>query len=204
MSVIPVAHFLMDFGIKSLPAEVADDTPVQAQVPGEAYWSERIEEAHARGVEEGRKAAEADALVRLEEQNTAMQQNIEAAREAWVQEAGPRLAALLNGAIAEMENRIAEAVSHVLRPFLAQAVREEAIGRLRATLQDLVGNNPGLSLEISGPEDLIDAIRASLSPAVGAVSFVVGDATDVQVKAGSSLIETRIAAWMKNFEGQVT
>lgn len=203
MSGVPVAHFLVDFGAKPLSLDVTDEAPPEVAGFGEAHWAERIEEAYAKGIEEGRRTAEADAAAQLAEQHAAAEQSIAAAREAWTKETGSRMAALIGDAVVEMENRLAEAVELVLRPFLAQAVRAQAIEQLRAVIQDLVGNNPGLSLEVSGPEDLLQAVREYLPPSVAAVSFVANDAVDVQIKAGASLLETRIAAWMKTCEGQV-
>lgn len=201
---VPVAQFLVDFGNKPPPADVTEEVQAEAPGLGDAYWAERVEEAYARGLEEGRTAAEVDAVARLQEQIAAAEEGVAAAREAWTQEAGPHFAAAIGEAVAEMENRLAEAVERVLRPFLARAVRDQAIGQLRAIVQDLVGNNPGLTMEISGPEDLLEAVGACLSPNVATVSFVANNATDVQIKAGSSLIETRIAAWLKDCEGKAT
>jgi hypothetical protein len=204
VSGVPVAQFLVDFGNKPPPDDVTEEVQAEAPGLGDAYWAERVDEAYARGLEEGKTAAEADAAARLEEHNAAAEVGLVAAREAWTQEAGPRFAAAIGEAVADMENRLAEAVERVLRPFLAQAVRDQAIRQLRAIVQDLVGNNPGLTMEISGPEDLLEAVGASLSPNVATVSFIANTATDIQIKAGSSLIETRIAAWLKDCEGQAT
>lgn len=203
MSGVPVARFLIDFGAKPPPVDVTEAALPELSGFSDAHWAERMEEAYARGIEEGRRTAESDTAVQLAEQQAASEQSIAAAREAWAQEAGSRMAALIGDAVVEMENRLAEAVEHVLRPFLAQAVRDQAISQLRTVLQDLVGNNPGLTLEISGPEDLLDAVRQCLPPSLTTVSFVANDATDVRIKAGSSLLETRIAAWLKTCEGQV-
>ncbi|MEI9899723.1 MAG: hypothetical protein WDN31_05765 [Hyphomicrobium sp.] len=203
MSVIPVARFLTDFGIKDTAGEIADVLPPAVPALADSIWEERIDEAYARGMEEGRGAAEAEATARLDEQKAASEHSVAAARQTWVEETGPHIAAQITTALASMQDRIAEAVERVLRPFLAQAAREEAVRQLRATLQELIGTNPGLTLEISGPEDLLDALRASLAASAAAVSYVVNETTDVQIKAGASLIETRIAAWLKNCEGQV-
>jgi hypothetical protein len=87
---------------------------------------------------------------------------------------------------------------------LAQAVRDQAIGQLRAIVNDLTATNPGITLEISGPEDLLSAMRTNLSSSVANASYVVNEASDVQVKAGASVIETRISAWLQSSEAQVT
>jgi hypothetical protein len=202
--VVPAAPFLVDFASTDLTSEVAEEIPQQASAAaGEVDWAERVEEAYARGIEEGKRAAEAETVVLLEEQKAASDQSLAAAREAWCNEQGPRLAEQIGTAIRDMEERIAESAERVLRPFLAQAVRDEAIGQLRAIVNELTTTNPGITLEISGPEDLLGAMRTSLSASIANASYVVNEACDVQVKAGASVIETRISAWLNSSEAQV-
>ena len=205
MSVVPAAPFLVDFGSPELVSEIAEEIPHEASAAGaEIDWAERVEEAYARGLEEGKRSAEAETVILLEEQKAALDQSLAAAREAWCTEQGPRLAEQIGIAVRGLEDRIAGSVERVLRPFLAQAVRDQAIGQLRALVNDLTATNPGITLEISGPEDLLGAMRTNLSSSVANASYVVNEACDVQVKAGASVIETRISAWLKSSEAQVT
>ena len=203
MSGVPVANFLVDFGSKDLPLELAPDT-LSPGLPiiEEVNWSGRIEDAHARGFEEGRQSAEADAEARFAEQKAAAEQDIAAARTAWCAEIGPQLTDQFGNAVREMEDRICDAIERLLRPFLVGAVRARAVNELRATIEEFVGKNPGIALEISGPEDLLEAMRASLPPSLTDVSFAANGASEIQVKAGAALIETRISDWLKSIEGQ--
>lgn len=200
---MPIANFLVDFGNKDLSLELGPPTlsPVLPIIE-EVNWDERLEEAHARGYEEGRQAADADAEVRIAEQKAAVEQDIAAARAAWCAEAGPQLADQFSNAVREMEDRITNAIERVLRPFLVSAVRARAVDELRATLEEFVGKNPGIALEISGPEDLLEAVRDSLPVSLKDVSYAANDADEIQVKAGTALIETRISNWLESIEGQ--
>lgn len=204
MSVVPAAPYLVDFSAKDIASEVGEESlRPSSTVGGDSDWAERVEEAHARGIEEGRKAAEAETIARLEEQKAALEQGLATARMSWCEEQGPRIAEQIGMAVRDLEDRIAESVERVLRPFLAEAARDEAIRQLRAIVEELIATNPGITLEISAPEDLLSTVRASLSASVVTVSYVVNEACDVQLKAGASIIETRIAAWLKYSEGQV-
>jgi hypothetical protein len=202
--VVPAAPFLVDFASPVLAPELAEDVPQQASSPGgEIDWAERVEEAYARGIEEGKRSAEAEAVVLLEEQKAVLDQSLAAAREGWCNEEGPKIAEQIGTALRDMEHRIAESAERVLRPFLAQAVRDQAIGQLRTIVHELVATNSGIALEISGPEDILNAIRTALSASLASATYVVDEASDVQVKAGTSVIETRISAWLKSSEAQV-
>lgn len=202
MSVVPIGSFLVDFGSEAVaaisdeplhaPAIAADDEDTQAQ---------QIEAAYERGREEARAAAQAELEARLEEQRATLEQSLAASREAWCNEEAGRVAEQLKAALGELEDRIAQSVEHVLRPFLIQAVRDKAMAELRTTVRELVAASPGITLEISGPEDLLEAVRSSLSPSVATVSYVTNEACELAVKAGASVIETRISAWLDQIEG---
>lgn len=204
MSVSPAAPYLVDFSAKEIASEVGEETPrPSSTIGGDSDWAERVEEAYARGIEEGKKAAEAETIAQLEEQKAALELSLAAARKSWCEEQGPRIAEQIGMAVGELKDRIAESAERVLRPFLAQAARDEALRQLGAIIEELIAANPGITLEISGPEDLLGTVRASLSPSVVTASYVVNEACDVQLKAGASIIETRLAAWLKSSEGQV-
>jgi hypothetical protein len=182
-------------------AEAPDQSP---RIAAEQAWAEQVEEAYARGQDEGRKAAETEALALLEEQKAALEQALTAARSTWCEAEGPKLAEQLLTAIGDMHNSLAGSVERVLTPFVGEAVREEAVRQLRAAVDDLIATSHGISMEVSGPEDLLDAVRASLSGAGVAVSYIVNEASDVQIKAGGSIVETRIAEWLRCIGGQVS
>lgn len=205
MSAVPASLFLTDFGSDEPAAAIADETLREAAAAAEERSAELLEqgleEAYARGLEEGNALAQAQAEARLEEQKVAFAAELAAAREAWVREEGQRIGELVKTSIDAMEERIALATERILKPFVAQAVREAAIVELRAMLKDLAASNPGAALEISGPEDLLEEVRGALSTSVAVVSYIASEAIDVQVKAGASVIETRIAEWLRQLEG---
>jgi len=206
----------MDFSRSERGEELLDDTmaggeaadivgfatePVGFAIEPVAFAPDPVDEAYVRGVEDGKAALEAEMVARFEEQKAASEQALAVSREAWCLEEGARIAEQFKTAIGDMEERIADSTERVLRPFLGQAIRVQAIAELRATLQELLGKTPGLTLEISGPEDLLAALRASLPASIATVSYVANEACDVQVKAGASILETRIAAWLDQVEG---
>ena len=204
MSLVPASNFLVDFGIAPTISKVAEEAPEQpSKMAVEQVWAERVEEAYVRGQDDGRKAAGAEAAALLEEQKAASELALLAARQSWCEGEGQKLAEQLTAAIGEMHDCISGSVERVLTPFVSQSVRQEAIRQLRATIDELIATNRGISLEVSGPEDLVDAMRASLSNAGVAVSYIVNEASDVQIKAGGSIIETRIAEWLRSTGGQV-
>lgn len=202
MSAVPAAQFLVDFGGNEPAAVVAgEDLSEVVPVAVDSSQNGEVEEAYTRGLEEGKTAAEEQLQAELDEQKAAFEQSVASLRDSWCHEQGAQLAEKMDMAVRDMEERITESVGHILGPFLVASVRKQAIVALRATLQELLATNPEVALEISGPEDLLESVRTSLSASVATVSFVASDACDVQVKAGASIVETRMAAWLKQIEG---
>jgi hypothetical protein len=202
LSAVPAAPFLVDFGGNESAAVVAGEAPCEAASDTEdVSQNGQIEEAYSRGLEEGKAVAAAQLQAQLDEQKAAFEQSVATLRDTWCREQGERLAEQIDVAVRDMEERLTDSTGRILGPFLVSAVREQAIAELRATLQELLAANPEGALEISGPEDLLEAVRASLSASVATVSFVANEACDVQVKAGASIVETRMAAWLKHIGG---
>ena len=197
MSVVPVAHFLVDFGTAPLVEAAVEEPAPAAETPAEPDWEERIADAYARGIEEGKRLAEAEAAAELEAEKADWERTAVAAREAWCAETGTGISAQIAAAFGELEDNIATAAERVLQPLVSQAARTEAVQQLRTIIADLAATNPGIGLQISGPEDLLAIVRESLPAAIAEPVYIVTDKTDIQIKAGASLLETRIASWIK-------
>jgi len=202
LNAVPAALFLMDFGGIQPGEELLDDALAgeEAAVVA-AFTTDPVDEAYVRGVEDGKAAVEAEIVARLEEQKATFEQDLAASRESWCIEEGARIAEQLQTAIGDMEGRIADSTERVLRPFLDEAIRVQAMVEFRSILHELVTKAPGVALEISGPEDLLAAVRESLAGSGATASYFANEACDVQVKAGASILETRIAAWLGQIEG---
>jgi hypothetical protein len=164
LSAVPAALFLVDFGGNEPAAVVAGDAPCEeVSAPEVSPQYGQIEEAYSRGLEEGKAAAQAEMQAQLDEQKAAFEQGVAAMRDSWCHEQGARLAEQIDVAVRDMEERITNSAGRILGPFLVSAVREQAVGELRATLQELLAANPEVALEISGPEDLLEVVRTRLA-----------------------------------------
>jgi hypothetical protein len=177
---------------------IADPSPV----PAPEADTRQAEAAYQQGLEEGRAAAAAEAEQRLEQQRSELEQHLAAAREAWCGEEGTRASEQIKAGLAEIEGRVSATVEHLLRPFLAEAVRAKAIADLQTTLHDLLARKTGAMLEVSGPQPLLDALSDGLSDTGAAIVCVPADGCEVQVRTDGSIIQTQIAEWLKHIEGQ--
>jgi hypothetical protein len=186
MSAVPAASYLTEFGRDgeaALRRRSADDT------------SARIDAAHASGFESGKAAAMAALEARLEDQRASFARQQASERQAWVAEEAEKLAARLSAGLGELEARIADTTARVLEPFLRAELHRQVIAALRADLEALLTKEPGISVSVTGPEDLLHALRDQLSGKACAATYLPNGEPDVRITAGQTILETRLGAW---------
>jgi len=202
MSAVPAARFLVEFG-----ADGGIGAPRAGGVEPEAQASPcaaaELEEAFARGVEEGKAAAQAECEAKLEEQRGQFVAELAEARQEWATGTGEQLASRLLEAVGEFEVRVCEAVARILKPFLAAQLHAQAVAELRANLDVLVSADPGVDLNVSGPDDILEAVRAQLDGKTMAVTYEPSSDCDARIVAGQATLETRLGDWMAKLEEAV-
>lgn len=195
MTVMPAASFLKDFG-DCLPEPIALASPeVEAALQAEALEAARLE-AHRQGREEAEAEAAARAAEREAEFSAELAARLQAEREAWIAEQGEVLAAAVGRGLDTLRQDLLSAASEVLKPFVAEAVRQRAVEELARTVGDILLREAEAPLAISGPADLLKVMELHLSEHAGAVTFLANQSPEVEVKAGHALLSTRIAAWV--------
>jgi hypothetical protein len=197
MSAVPAARYLTDFGA------AGDGRAPHAgsmQAKSESTAAAKLDEAFARGVDDGRAAAEAEFEARLEEQRTEFDARLAAERQEWATSIGEELASRLLAAVKEFEGRVAETTARILKPFVAAEFHRQAIAELRTSLDALLATGSGVSLDISGPEDVLEVLRQHLSGKMAAVTYTPSDDCDVRIAAGQATLETRLKDWMAKLD----
>jgi hypothetical protein len=195
MSALPAAAYLTDFG-----GAGGARNPALALVAGAGDKAlspaATAERAFAEGVESGKAAAAAALEARLQEQKALYEARLAEARGMWSAEEGRRLAEGLRAGLEAMEAALAQATARVLEPFLGEEVRRQAIAELGRQLHALVAKDASLGLRITGPADLLEAMRATLADSIAGVVYQPAEACELRVEAGPSVLETRLAPWL--------
>lgn len=189
---LPVAYYLRD--LSGEPAQRGDGT---------SEMEIRVQDAHARGVLEGRAAAQAEHDADLAGQIALFEQKLAAERQRWSTEEGVHLGDLIATAMDDLERRIAEQVSRILRPVLAEEVRNRAVARLAQELSGMLAKGDYAKITVSGPRDLLDALEVRLAGGRGGLSFVAADTADLVVSADDTILETRIGAWVRALDEDI-
>lgn len=200
MSAVPAARYLADFGVG------ADGRSTQLGGAGPQRGESaaaKLEEAFARGKEEGLAEARAEGEARLEEQRNIFAEELAAARQDWVASTGEEIARRLEAALAEFESRVAETTARILKPFIAEGLQRQAFAELRANLEALLATDAGAAIAISGPADVLEALRQQLAGRATNVTYTPSDDCDVRVVAGHATLETQLKNWLARLEEAV-
>jgi hypothetical protein len=172
------------------PAPAADELRAAAPSP-------KLEQGMLKAFEEGREAARrewAEERARLEN-GQALHLARERAR--WAGDEGARLLEAHRAAIADFETRCAAAVANILKPFLTQAVIARVTDALVQNIEVLFASRRRSLFEISGPQDLLDALKEKFAEQPASIAYSLSDGLDVRVRVDDTVIETQLGAWMQ-------
>jgi hypothetical protein len=171
---------------------------VEAEAPDDkAAHSRRIEQGRLIAFEDGRQAERkelAEERARMREQLAA-----EVARERtrWAEEEAERLLLAHRDALADFETRCAQAVANILRPFLTELAIARVTDALVENLDALFAARAQTLFDISGPADLLDALRRKYADRDASIVFRPDESIDVRVRVDDTIIETRLGVWME-------
>jgi hypothetical protein len=205
----PVAHYLMRFGNEVAATDQADEKTDFAPA---ALWSPElqqqqqqesakdrlleIETSRENGRSEGEAAAREEFAVELEKVRQLHQSELAAARLTWVKGEGAALRASLAAGLAEIEERLAQALGRVLSHFVIDALRNRMMTELVETIEVMIGGDEALPIKVSGPADLLEALHNALSETRPNITYEVTENVDVVVRAGETSIETQLSTWV--------
>jgi hypothetical protein len=88
-------------------------------------------------------------------------------------------------------------VANILRPFLSQLVIARVTESLVENLEVLFASRTRALFEVSGPQDMLDALREKFTARDVAFEFKPNDSIDIRVCVDDTIIETQLGAWMK-------
>jgi flagellar biosynthesis/type III secretory pathway protein FliH len=207
---IPLSRVLHDF---SAPAPAPAPAPrerteasapaAESRQPVETVLTAQLDEAFARGEAAGRAAAQAEHEHTIGELRARAGEERDADRRRWAKEEAQRLAESMNEALAALEARISDAVARALTPLLARGLRERMIDALAESVDTVRSSGRHAHLHISGPEDLLAALRERIGSVAVAAEWEPNGQPEVRIVSDDTLIETDIQSWADRFAGAV-
>jgi hypothetical protein len=156
-----------------------------------------LDDAYRRGHAAG--VAEGEAKLAEERVRSAIRLGEE--RSKWSDQ---QAVAIVNGftaACREIETNIASSVARILLPFLAEAVRDKAIGTLVEQIASLTSNSPTPAFRVTGPSELLDLVKVQLDAAGrSGIEYQAAETAEVRVLADQTTIETQISTWIERLQ----
>jgi len=176
--------------------------PPQPQSPlaapkAEAPPANLLDDAYRRGHAAG--VAEGEASLAEERVRSAIRLGEERAK--WSDQQAVAIVSGFEAACREIETNIASSVARILLPFLADAVRDKAVGSLVEQIAALTGNSPVPVFKVTGPSELLDLVRVQLEAARRTgIAYEAAETLEVRVVADQTVIETQITAWSERLK----
>lgn len=196
----PIAHYLVHFGSsKNLDPQIeipsADQIAESPESPSADDFEAIARAAREEGFAHGMAVANRQWEEKLTHERQAFELRLASERENWAREESQTLCEKIQAAFVAVEANIADCVTRILRPIVIDAVRPKIVDILAETVAVLVRGEKCPMLSISGPEDLLTALRAKLSHLSATFEYALNEAADVQVIAGQTLIESQLSAF---------
>ena len=209
MKPIPIAQYLNQFGRVELnhgdrpPADRSQRESVLLKprvVAAPIDVEARIEEALERGRQEGLAAARAESAAALAQQRGLSAERESAARLAWQANECAQFAEKIDFALGAIEERLAQGVARILKPFLIEEQVKKVTRTLSENLSRILSKDAPPVLKITGPEALLNLLRDKLSSHPVEVEYVQADGLDVTVEANQTVLKTQLQAWIDHIQ----
>jgi hypothetical protein len=179
----------------------AEPAPAPAPAPTQVdRQAELIRSLEAKVRAEEREAAGKRLDEALAAEKARHDQELNVQREIWAEQQGLQLSAQIEGSLVRMEADLSESVARILHPFVAQALREQALAELKEALATLLTGAGGKFIRIAGPEDMLSVIETELGSRATVIEFVPSDDVEVILAAQDTTVQTQLNSWLSRLE----
>jgi hypothetical protein len=149
---------------------------------------------------EGLEAARAESADALSLERADWQARENARRLAWQANDMAQFADKIDGAMATIEERLAQSVARILKPFLVEERVKHITDALAENLSKILSRDTPTLLKITGPEALLSVLRDKMSSQSVAVEYVAAEGRDVTIEANQTIIKSQLQAWIDHIE----
>jgi hypothetical protein len=180
------------------PRRVAPALPRPAPPPQlEIDMEGELAKAYHRGVQEGLDTAKAEAatdraLERAETQKRAVIEKLDFQMNEYA-----RLSETIANAFSEIEQRIAQAASRVLKLLLVDEVAKQIVDELVENVARLTRGGDVKLLKITGPEQLLNQLKPKVEKLAVEVEYVEENGIEISVAANATEIRSELGAWTR-------
>jgi len=189
MRVIPLAAYL------DRASAGAADVPALISAVPQATREEEIAEARREGERLGREASRLAHEEVLQNERQGFDTRLAEERRVWSETQGQELAKAIDEGLARVEAAIADVTARLLEPLIVAEARRTTLAELKEMLSEMLTKPEVATIHVSGPEDILAAMRDSLAHGGKNIVYATSADPDIHVETGNTVIETRLEPW---------
>jgi hypothetical protein len=172
-----------------------EPSPEPPQSPAVDRNAEIVTSVEARVRAEERETARKELEDAIAAEKVRHREDMNEQRAIWVEQQALHLSAQISAAVDRLQADLSDKVASILRPFVAEAFRRQTLAEFKEVLATLLSGRDAGLLKVSGPEDLLAALQASLGHSENMIEFTPGEHVEVSVTAQDTLAQTQLNAW---------
>ncbi len=173
------------------------EAPPPPPPPLQSDFDSLLSEAYLRGVQEGLDAARNEAASHRALERAELQKRAVVDRLDFQMNEYARLGDAIAQGLADIELSIADVAARILQPLLPEAFARKAVQDLTDRIAKLATAGGPPLMRISGPEALLDKLKARLAPFAVEVEYVATAGVEITVDAQHTTIKTELDSWAK-------
>lgn len=209
MSSEKIARLLTDFDQKE-PQKGAsrvvpfDHTRHSAAKSAPAKPAAPQDDPYQRGKLEGYAAALTEYEQKLADERSKFGAELADARQKWLDETAGKIADGVKDVGNQLEAKIAQVVGRILEPLITNVVQKQAVATFVEQLSSITSDSRRPTLRISGPAELLDAVRSKIGVRAMAMEFRTTQTADVSVVVDQAVLETQVKLWAERLKYAVS
>lgn len=169
----------------------------------EERQAELIQAAVAKARAEEQAAAQRRLAEALEEERKRHAEDLATQREIWAQQEALQLSAQIVEAVGNLEAFLSEKVARILAAVIPEALKQNAIAEFTEILRTILSGEITPLLKVTGPEDILTAIKTGMALREGLIEFVPTDDVEVTLIAGDTLVQTQFNGWAERLQASM-
>ncbi len=187
---------LAEFRMATATAPLLQETEAQRQQRIELAMQQAADQGYQRGFLEGRKHAEAEALLDRSNAEAEFQLQTEKHRHDWNLACADRLAAQLERGFSEIAGGLEDVAAAILKPWLEARLYDRAVNEFIAAVKKT--SDDAVTVHIEGPQALVARLEKSIARP-GVTTAYVEDSR-IEVFIDRTVIQANFSEWMVNLE----
>jgi hypothetical protein len=176
-------------------AKVTPETDPEPQQPVVDRHAEFIKSVEARVRAEEREIARKEFEDAIAAEKVRHLEDMNDQRTIWVEQQALQMSAQIATAVERIEANLSERIANILRPFVSEAFRQQTLAEFKDVLTTLLSGRDASFLKISGPDDLLSAMKSHLGHYESSIEFFSSEHVEIRVATQDTLVQTQLNSW---------